>query len=158
MKKIPMTTKSYEKVKEELETLKKNDRIEVIRSISSARDLGDLSENAEYHAAREKQGFLEARIGELENMIACAEVVDISQLSGNTAFFGATVTLVDEETDKEKTYKIVGEAEADISKSLVSYLSPIAKALIRKKIGDRVEVHTPAGIRAYEIINVRFVE
>ena len=153
-----MTKASYENVKEELETLKKDERPAIIQSIADARDLGDLSENAEYHAARERQGFLEARIGELENMIACAEVVDISLLSGNKVSFGATVTLADEETDEEKSYKIVGEAEADISKSLLSYLSPIAKSLMGKEPDDRVEVKTPAGIKAYEIIDVKFVE
>mgnify|MGYP000536313202 CR=1 FL=1 len=158
MKKIPMTKASYETVKEELEVLKRDERPAIIQSIADARDLGDLSENAEYHAAREKQGFLEARIGELENMIACAEVVDISLLSGKKVSFGATVKLCDEETEEEKSYKIVGEAEADISKSLVSYLSPIAKSLMGKEPEDRVEVRTPAGIKAYEIIDVAFIE
>ena len=128
----------------------------MIRAIAEAREHGDLSENAEYHAAREKQSFIEGRIKELEAMLSLAEVIDPSKLSG-TIKFGATVTIVDEDTDEERTYQIVGEAEADIERSLLNIRSPLARALIGKDEGDSVEVKTPGGQKSYEILSIRYV-
>lgn len=158
MQKSPMTARGFHLLKAELNHLKTVERPAVIKSIASARDLGDLSENAEYHAAREKQGFIEGRIAELEALMAQAEVIDITSLSGDTVRFGATVTIVDEETDEEKVYMIVGEHEADLSLKLISNTSPLAKGLMGKKVGASVEVETPAGRRGYEILDVKFVE
>ena len=157
MNKVPMTVQSYARLQEELKTLKTVERPAVIAAIASARELGDLSENAEYHAAREKQGFIEGRIGELEGKIAYAEVIDPSKLSGDTVKFGATVTIVDEDTDKEVTYQIVGMDEADVKKKLLSISAPLARALIGKSKGDSVEVSTPVGEKAYEILSIEYI-
>src|SRR5208282_5066794 len=156
MAKLPMTAEGYGRLQEELKRLKSTDRPVIIRSISEAREHGDIAENAEYAAARERQGFVEGRVLELEDKIARAEVIDVSKLSGKTVKFGATVTLADEETDEEAAYQIVGEDEADISKGRLSVTSPLARALIGKSIGDTVEVSTPRGARSYEVMKVKF--
>jgi len=156
MSKIPMTGTGFNRLQEELKRLKSIDRPAIIRQIAEARDHGDISENAEYHAARERQSFIEGRVIELEDKIARAEVIDVSKLSGKLVKFGATVTLSDEETEEEAVYQIVGEDEADIAKGRLSVTSPLARALIGKGIGDSVEVTTPRGARSYEIIKVRF--
>ncbi|PWE32460.1 transcription elongation factor GreA [Maritimibacter sp. 55A14] len=156
MEKILMTPKGHAALNGELKTLKSVERPAVIAAIAEAREHGDLSENAEYHAAREKQSFIEGRIKEIEGMLGLAEVVDISRLSGSIKF-GATVKLVDEDTDAEKTYQIVGEAEADIENGLLNIKSPLARALIGKEEGDSVEVNTPGGTRSYEVLSVRYV-
>jgi len=151
-----MTRAGHAALDEELKALKSVERPAVIRAIAEARAHGDLSENAEYHAARERQSFIEGRIKELESILARAEVIDPAKLSG-TIKFGATVRLVDEDTDEERTYQIVGEAEADIEKGLLNIRSPLARALIGKDAGDSVEVRTPGGDRSYEILEVRYV-
>ena len=145
MDKVPMTAAGFQRLQEELKHLKGSERPAIIRAIAEARTHGDLSENAEYHAARERQSFIEGRLGELEDKIARAEVIDTSKLSGNTVKFGATVTLVDEDTDEEVTYQLVGEFEADINGGLLSITSPLARALIAKTVGDNIEVTTPGG-------------
>lgn len=155
MEKIPMTRSGYDQLDEELRELKGNDRPAVIRAIAEAREHGDLSENAEYHAAREKQSFIEGRIKELEMILSRAEVIDPSRLSGSVKF-GATVRLVDEDTDEEKTYTIVGETEADLERGRLNIRSPLARALIGKDEGDSVEVVTPGGDKSYEILSIRF--
>ena len=152
-----MTKRGYEALNEELKTLKEVERPAVIRAISEAREHGDLSENAEYHSAREKQSFIEGRIKELEGMIGRADVIDPSKMSGKTVRFGATVGLVDEDTEEERTYQIVGEAEADINAGRLNMNSPLARTLIGKEEGDSVEVVTPGGSRSYEILSVRYV-
>ena len=151
-----MTRGGHAALDEELKLLKSVERPTVIRAIAEAREHGDLSENAEYHAAREKQSFIEGRIKELEAMLSLAEVIDPSKLSGSVKF-GATVTLLDADTDEEKTYQIVGEAEADVDHGLLNNRSPLARALIGKDEGDVVEVKAPGGQRSYEIICIRFV-
>jgi transcription elongation factor GreA len=156
MSKVPMTAPGYNRLQEELKRLKTVDRPAIIRAIAEARDHGDLSENAEYHAARERQSFLEGRVIELEDKIARAEVIDVSKLSGKIVKFGATVTLADEETDEKVVYQIVGEDEADIGQKRLSVTSPLARALIGKSIGESVEVSTPRGSRAYEAVKVAF--
>jgi transcription elongation factor GreA len=156
MNKIPMTAGGYLRLQEELKRLKSVDRPAIIRAIAEARDHGDLSENAEYHAARERQSFIEGRVMELEDKIARAEVIDVSKLSGSAIKFGATVTLADEETDEEQTFQIVGEDEADVSNGRLSVTSPLARALIGKKIGESVEVTTPRGAKSYEVVTVDF--
>ncbi|MDZ7907062.1 MAG: transcription elongation factor GreA [Gemmobacter sp.] len=155
MEKIPMTRAGFHALEDELKTLKSVERPAVIRAIAEARELGDLSENAEYHSAREKQSFIEGRIKELEAILSLAEVIDPSKLSGSIKF-GATVTLVDEDTDEEKTYQIVGEVEADLERGLLNIKSPLARALIGKDEGDSVEVKTPGGDRSYEVLGIRF--
>ena len=156
MEKIPMTRSGHAALEAELKHLKSEERPAIIRAIAEAREHGDLSENAEYHSAREKQSFIEGRIKELEGVLSLAEVIDPSKLSGAVKF-GATVTVVDEDTDEEKTWQIVGEHEADIEKGLLNIKSPIARALIGKEEGDSVEVHTPGGDRAYEILSISYV-
>jgi len=156
MEKVPMTAGGYERLREELRNLKSVERPAIIQLIAEARTHGDLSENAEYHAARERQSFIEGRIGELEDKISRAEVIDVSRLSGKVVKFGATVTIADEETEEESTYQIVGELEADISAGLLSVTSPLARAIIGKTVGDQVEVATPRGAKDYEIVKVRF--
>jgi transcription elongation factor GreA len=156
MEKIPMTRAGHAALDSELKTLKSVERPTVIKAIAEAREHGDLSENAEYHAAREKQSFIEGRIMELESILSRAEVIDPSRLSGPIKF-GATVTLVDEDTDEEKTYQIVGEAEADIERGLLNIKSPLARALIGKEEGDSVDVRTPGGEKSYEILSIRYV-
>ena len=153
---IPMTAVGFNRLQEELKRLKSVDRPAIIRAIAEARDHGDISENAEYHAARERQGFIEGRLMELEDKIARAEVIDVSKLSGKAVKFGATVTLADEETDEKIVYQLVGEDEADISKGRLSITSPLARALIGKAVGDSIEVSTPRGSKAYEVVKVAF--
>ncbi len=157
MNRIPMTSDGYNRLQEELKRLKTVDRPAIIRAIAEARTHGDLSENAEYHAARERQSFIEGRVAELEDKIARAEVIDTTKLSGSLVKFGATVTLADEETDEEQTFRIVGEDEADIKSGRLSVTSPLARALIGKGKGDSVEVSTPRGAKSYEIVTVAFV-
>src|ERR1700757_3633346 len=152
MNKIPMTAEGFDRLREELKRLKTVDRPAIIRAIAEARTHGDLAENAEYHAARERQSFIEGRLAELEDKVARAEVIDVSKLSGELIKFGATVTLADEETDEEQTFKIVGEDEADIRNGRLSVTSPLARALIGKGEGDGVEVATPRGNKSYEIV------
>jgi transcription elongation factor GreA len=156
MQKVPITPRGFAAMDAELKTLKSQDRPAVIRAIAEAREHGDLSENAEYHAAREQQSHIEGRIKELEGLISLADVIDVSKLSGAIKF-GATVELVDEDTDAEKTYQIVGEPEADIDKGLLNIKSPMARALIGKEEGDSVEVRTPGGTKSYEILSVKFI-
>ncbi|MEE3316295.1 MAG: transcription elongation factor GreA [Pseudomonadota bacterium] len=156
MEKIPMTRAGHTALDSELKVLKSEERPAVIRAIAEAREHGDLSENAEYHAAREKQSFIEGRIKELEALLSLAEVIDPAKLSGSIKF-GATVQLVDEDTDEERTYQIVGEAEANIDKGLLNIKSPLARALIGKDEGDSVEVKTPGGEKAYEILSIKYV-
>src|SRR5205085_2610227 len=156
MTKIPMTVDGYNRLHEELKRLKTVERPSVVRAIAEARTHGDLAENAEYHAARERQSFIEGRLGELEDKIARAEVIDVSKLSGSVVKFGATVTLADEETDEEQTFRIVGEDEADIKDGRLSVTSPLARALIGKGQGESVEVSTPRGNKSYEVVTVAF--
>jgi transcription elongation factor GreA len=156
MEKIPMTRAGFAVLEQELKTLKSVERPSVIKAIAEAREHGDLSENAEYHAARERQSFVEGRIKELESIISRAEVIDTSRLSGAIKF-GATVTLVDEDSDEERTYQIVGEAEADIERGLLNIRSPLARALIGKDEGDSVEVRTPGGDKSYEVLTIRYL-
>lgn len=154
--KVPMTAEGYARMEEELRHLKSVARPEVIKAIAEAREHGDLSENAEYHAARERQSFIEGRVGELEDKISRAEIIDPSTLSGDTVKFGATVRVVDEDSDEETTYQIVGEIEADVKRGKIAVTSPLARALIGKSLGDSVEVATPKGQKAYEILEVRY--
>jgi len=151
-----MTGEGYNRLQDELKRLKSVDRPSIIKAIAEARTHGDLSENAEYHAARERQSFIEGRVMELEDKIARAEVIDVSKLSGSLVKFGATVTLADEETDEEQTFRIVGEDEADIKQGRLSVTSPLARALIGKTKGDSVEVATPRGAKSYEVVTVAF--
>ncbi|MEV8465664.1 transcription elongation factor GreA [Fluviibacterium sp. DFM31] len=153
MEKIPLTRAGYTVLDKELKTLKSVERPAVIKAIAEAREHGDLSENAEYHAAREKQSFIEGRIKEVESILGRADVIDTSKLSGAIKF-GARVTLLDEDTEEEKTYQIVGEPEADIEQGRLNIKSPLARALIGKEEGDSVEVRTPGGDRAYEILTI----
>ena len=154
MDKVPFTTSGLEKVKIELNNLKKIERPHVIQAISTAREHGDLKENAEYHAAKEKQAFIEGRITELEDVISRAEVIDLSKLSGETITFGAKVKIVDEENEQETNYQIVGPYEANLEDGLISVASPIAKALIGKEEGMSVIVTTPSGAKHYEILSI----
>ena len=155
MEKIPMTRTGFHQLEEELRVLKGTERPAVIRAIAEAREHGDLSENAEYHSAREKQSFIEGRIKELEGVISRAEVIDPTKMSGSIKF-GATVQLVDEDTDEERTYQLVGEQEADLERGLLNVRSPLARALIGKDEGDSVEVTTPGGQRSYEILSIKY--
>jgi transcription elongation factor GreA len=157
MERIPMTAAGYKALEDEVAHLKGSERPEIIRAIAEARAHGDLSENAEYHAAKERQAFIEGRVLELEDMLSRAEVIDISSLSGTTVKFGATVTLIDEDTDTEVRYQIVGDTESNIKDRKISISSPIARALIGKTVGDTVEVAAPGGARSYEILKVQFV-
>ena len=157
MDKIPMTAAGYTALGTELKHCQQVERPRIIQQITDARTHGDLSENAEYHAAKESQSLNEGRIAELEDKLARAEIIDVSKLSGDTITFGATVTLIDEDTEAQKRYQIVGEAEADVKSGRVSITSPIARALIGKKAGDTVEVKTPGGGKSYEILTVAFV-
>ncbi|MGY6411593.1 MAG: transcription elongation factor GreA [Alkalilacustris sp.] len=155
MEKIPMTRAGYDALDAELRDLKSQQRPAVIRAIAEAREHGDLSENAEYHAAREKQSFIEGRIRELESIIGRAEVIDPATLSGSIKF-GATVTVIDEDTEETHTYTIVGEVEAAIEQGLLNIRSPLARALIGKEEGDSVEVSTPRGARSYEVVSIQY--
>lgn len=154
--KIPMTPEGHARLTQELKRLKSVERPAVIKAIAAAREHGDLSENAEYHAARERQGFIEGRVMELEDKLSRAEVIDIKRLSGSKVTFGARVKLVDEETDEETSYQIVGPEEADIQAGLLSIQSPLAQAILGKEAGDSVEVSTPRGLRYFEILNVGY--
>ncbi len=156
MEKIFLTRAGHTALNDELKHLKSVERPAVIRSIAEAREHGDLSENAEYHAAREKQSFIEGRVKELEGIIGLAEVIDPTKLSGPIKF-GATVKLVDEDTDEEKSYQIVGEPEADLEKGKLNIKSPLARALIGKEEGDSIEVHTPGGEKSYEILEIDYI-
>lgn len=156
MQKVPMTAAGYERLEAELKNLKSTERPAVIEAIAEARSHGDLSENAEYHAARERQSFIEGRIAELEDKVSRADVIDIAKMTGNVVKFGATVKVVDEETDKEQTFQIVGEYEADIEKGLLALTAPLPRALIGKTVGDSVEVTTPKGAKAYELLEVKY--
>jgi len=153
MDKIPMTPSGYAAIEAELKNLKTVERPAIIQAIAEAREHGDLSENAEYHSAREKHSFIEGRVKELEGVISFADVINPAKLSG-TIKFGAKVTLVDEDTDEEKTWQIVGEYEADVERGMLNIKSPIARALIGKEEGDSVEVRTPGGQRAYEVLKI----
>ena len=151
-----MTVSGYTDLDMELKKLRSSERPAIIKAIAEAREHGDLSENAEYHSAREKQSFIEGRIKELESLIGLADIIDVSKLSGPIKF-GATVTLIDEDTEIEITYKFVGEFEADLEKNLLNIKSPLARALIGKDVGDSVDVKTPGGLRSYEVIKVAYV-
>jgi len=157
MEKVPMTAGGYSALDEELKRLKTLERPSVIAAISEAREHGDLSENAEYHAAKERQGWIEGRIAEIEDKIARAQIIDVSKLSGSHVKFGATVTVVDEDTEDEGRYQIVGDHEADVKDGRISLSSPLSRAMIGKEVGDVVEVNTPGGVKAYEILKVEWV-
>jgi transcription elongation factor GreA len=156
MDKVPMTSSGHQAMLEEIKHLKAVERPRIIKAITEARSHGDLSENAEYHAAKDQQGWLEARVAELEDKVSRAEVIDVTKLSGDTVKFGAFVTLVDEDSDEQSVYQIVGEFEADVKKGKISVTSPIARAIIGKKKGDSVEVMTPGGGKSYEIVKIRY--
>jgi len=157
MEKVPMTAEGYHALDEELKRLKTVERPAVISAIGEARLHGDLSENAEYHAAKDRQGWIEGQIAEIEDKMARAQVIDVSKLSGKQVKFGATVSVVDEDTEEKARYQIVGEHEADVKQGRVSITSPIARAMIGKESGDTVEVNTPGGVKAYEITKVEWV-
>ena len=158
MSKVPLTVKGAEKLKVELQRLKTSDRPRIIQAIAEARAHGDLSENAEYHAAKEQQSFIEGRIADIESKLANAQVIDPLKVNANgRVVFGATLDLIDEGTQQEVTYQIVGEDEADIASGKISIGSPIARALIGKEAGEAVEVQVPGGVRHYEIVDVRYV-
>ncbi|MEQ9573792.1 MAG: transcription elongation factor GreA [Nitratireductor sp.] len=157
MNKVPMTVPGFEALKEELRWRQQEERPRIIEAISEARAHGDLSENAEYHAAKEAQSLNEGRVGELEDMIARAEVIDVSKLSGDTVKFGATVELVDEDTEETRTYQIVGDQEADVKSGRISISSPIARAPIGKGVGEAIEVNAPGGARGYEIVKLKWL-
>ena len=156
MEKFQITKEGYEKLKAELYHLKHEERPKIIQAIATARELGDLKENAEYHSAKDKQGFIEAQINDFEDKIARAEVVDVAQQSGNKVKFGATVNLEDLNNGKKFTYKIVSEFEANIDEGMISSTSPVARALLNKEVGDEVEIRIPNGVANYEIISVKF--
>ncbi|MES1991714.1 MAG: transcription elongation factor GreA [Pseudomonadota bacterium] len=156
MERIPMTAEGHQNLVEEVKFLKSVERPRIIKAIAEARAHGDLSENAEYHAAKEQQGLNESRVLELEDKLSRAEVIDVSKLSGDTVKFGATVTLIDEDTEDEVKYQIVGEMEGDVKQGRISVTSPIARAMIGKSVGDSIEVTTPGGGKSYEILKVSF--
>ena len=156
MDKVPMTMAGYKTLEEEIRRLKNEERPAVIQAISEAREHGDLSENAEYHAAKERQGWIEGQILELEDKYTRAEVIDVAKLNSESVVFGATVTVIDEDTDEEKAWQIVGDYEADVKSGKISVSSPIARAMIGKSEGDSIEVAAPGGARAYEISKVEF--
>ncbi|MCW2274521.1 transcription elongation factor GreA [Rhodoblastus acidophilus] len=157
MEKLPMTAAGFAALEAELKHRQQVERPRIVEAISEARSHGDLSENAEYHAAKESQSLNEGRIAELEDKIARADVIDVGKLSGNSVKFGATLTLIDEDTEEEKRYQIVGDTEADVKSGRISISSPISRALIGKKVGDTVEVNTPGGGKSYEILKVEFI-
>jgi transcription elongation factor GreA len=157
MNQIPMTAAGHSALDEEMKHLKSVERPEVIAAIAEAREHGDLSENAEYHAAKEKQGWIEGRLLELEDKLARAQIIDVSKLGGDTVKFGATVTVLDEDTEVEATYQVVGEDESDVKAGKISLTSPIARAMINKEVGDVVEVNAPGGLKSYEIMTVAWV-
>ena len=156
MEKIPMTAEGLAPLKSELQQLKTVERYAVIKAIAEAREHGDLSENAEYHAARERQSFIEGRIIELEDVISRADVIDLTKLSGTTIRFGASVTVADVESDEETTYQLVGPYETDLKKNKISIQSPLGRALIGKTVGDTAEVTAPGGAKGYEVLGVKF--
>lgn len=156
MRKAPMTINGFKSLEEELKHLKTIERQQVIQAIAEARAHGDLSENAEYHAAREKQGFIEGRIAELEGKLSHAEVIDPKTLSGKVIRFSATVKLIDEETQQANVFQIVGADESDLAKGKLSYAAPLAKALIGRHEGESIEVQTPSGVKSYEIVQVNY--
>jgi len=156
MDNIPMTPEGLATLEDELKRMRTEERPAVIRALAEAREHGDLSENAEYHAARERQSFIEGRVAELEDIISRADVIDTTNMSGNVVRFGATVQLADEDTDEETTYTIVGSHEADIASGRLSVTSPLGRALIGKTLGDVVEVTTPRGSKSYEVVNVGY--
>ena len=158
MDKVPITASGFQRLQDELRQLKTIERPAVIKAIAEAREHGDLSENAEYHAARERQSFIEGRVGELEDVISRCEVIDVKKLSGDTVTFGVTVEVADEDTDEETKYTIVGPYEADLSKGMISTASPIARALIGKHEGDAITILAPGGNREYEITAVRYID
>ena len=151
-----MTDRGFARLQDELKRLKTGDRPEIIRAIATAREHGDLSENAEYHAAKDRQAYVEGRVREIEDKISRAEVIDVSRLSGDRVKFGATVKLADEDTDEESIFQIVGADESDVGAGLLSIISPLARALIGKSAGDSVDVSTPRGGKSYEIIEVNY--
>ena len=152
-----MTGEGYNALDEELKRLKTQERPSVIAAIAEARSHGDLSENAEYHAAKDQQGWIEGRIAEIEDKMARAQVIDVSKLSGKQVKFGATITVIDEDTDESGRYQIVGEHEADVKSGRISLSSPLSRAVIGKEVGDVVEVNTPGGVKAYEIAKVEWI-
>jgi transcription elongation factor GreA len=156
MNKVPMTEEGFQALDEEFKRLKADERPAVIQAIAEAREHGDLSENAEYHAAKERQGWIEGRLAELEDKIARAQVIDVSKLNGDTVMFGATVTVVDEDTDEEAVYKVVGEDESDVKAGKISLSSPIARSMMNKEVGDVIEVNAPGGLKSYEILKVEW--
>ncbi len=151
-----MTSDGYARLDAELRRLKTTERPEIIRAIAAAREHGDLSENAEYHAARERQAFVEGRVADLEDIVRRAEIIDVSKLSGKNVKFGATVTLSDEDTDEKRTFQLVGEHESDVAAGRLSINSPLARAVIGRTIGDSVEVTTPKGARSFEVTGVKY--
>ena len=151
-----MTAEGLKNLEDELRNLKHEERPAVIRAIATAREHGDLKENAEYHAARERQSFIEGRVAELESIVSHAEVIDFKNFSGDVVRFGATVMLADEETDEEKTYQVLGQHEANINKGIMSVTSPLGRALIGKSLGDSIVINAPGGIKSYEIIKVDY--
>jgi transcription elongation factor GreA len=157
MQKNPMTADGFSQLEEELKRLKSEERPAIRRALEEARAHGDISENAEYHAAKERQAFIESRVAELEDTISRAQVIDASQLSGDTVKFGATVTLIDEDIDEELKFQIVGENEGDVKKHRLSIKSPLARALIGKEVGDEVDVTTPGGFKTYELIKIEYI-
>jgi transcription elongation factor GreA len=157
MEKVPMTGEGYAVLDEELKRLKTQERPSVIAQIAEARSHGDLSENAEYHAAKDRQGWIEGRIAEIEDKIARAQIIDVSKLSGAQVKFGATVSVVDEDTEEEARYQIVGDHEADVKSGKLSVSSPLARAMIGKEKGEVVEVNTPGGVKAYEILKIEWI-
>jgi transcription elongation factor GreA len=157
MEKFQITKSGFEKLKAELENLKSNERPKIINAIAAARELGDLKENAEYHSAKDKQGFIEAQISDYEDKISRAEVIDVSKLSGDKVKFGATVALEDLDSGKKVSYKIVSDYEANIDEGLISSISPVARFLMGKEVGDEVEVQTPGGVVNYEILEICFI-
>jgi transcription elongation factor GreA len=156
MEKVPMTVEGYQALDEELKRLKTVERPAVIGAIAEARSHGDLSENAEYHAAKERQGWIEGQIADIEDKMARAQVIDVSKLSGNQVKFGATVSVVDEDTEDEARYQIVGEHEADVKAGRLSVTSPLARGMIGKEVGDVVEINTPGGVKSYEILKLEW--
>ncbi len=156
MDKVPMTVHGFSALEAELKTRQQEERPRIIQAIAEARAHGDLSENAEYHAAKEAQSHNEGRIAELEDRLSRADVIDVTKLSGDTIKFGATVTMIDEDTEEKKVYQLVGENEADVKSGKVSITSPTARALITKRVGDTVEVNTPGGGKSYEILKIEF--
>ena len=154
MERIPMTAEGHAALQTELKNLKSVERPNIIAAIAEARAHGDLSENAEYHAAKEKQSFIEGRISELDDKLARADVIDVSKLTGGKIRFGATVSLIDVDSEEESSYKIVGDDEANVKEGKISISSPIARAMINKEVGDVIEVNAPGGLKSYEIMNV----